>query len=202
MFVKKLAIMFFLFIVLTGFVFADLGDNFKAAGYRFLGGLSFYLDGGNIFAENNQLNYFSMNLYPEVGFLLIDKLAIWVQPNFYFEKHFSDNSNYWSAGFNTGFSYYFLQDPKAKSGLVPAFSFSLSPSCNSNSDIYFVLHPGVRAFYFITETIAPYVSIAPSFFIPIYEGTGFDTDNISMSFRTHIGISYWIPNKDVVLLKK
>ncbi|NOY07855.1 MAG: hypothetical protein GXP33_03320 [Spirochaetes bacterium] len=199
---KKLMVVFIFLLVLSGFAFADLGDNFKAAGYSFWGAIHFNLDAGNVFAENNKMNGLSLSLYPGMDFLLIDNLAIWAGTDFYYDMNFGNNSNYWYFGFFSGFNYYFVADPKAKAGMVPSVGLGLGAGYNSGSDIDISLTPVIKAYYFITETIAPYIGIYPRLSIPIYKGEGFTKDNIRLSFDINIGMSLWNSTGAKVLIKK
>ena len=199
---KKLTVVFLFLLILSGFAFADLGDNFSAAGYSFWGAIHFNLDAGNIFAENNKMNRLSLSLYPGMDFLLIDNLAIWAGPDFYYDMNFGNNSNYWYFGFSSGFNYYFVTDPKAKAGMVPSVGLGLGAGYDSDSDIDISLTPMIKAYYFITETIAPYISIYPRLSVPIYQGIGFTTDNIRVSLYISIGMSFWNSTRAKVLIKK
>ena len=198
---KKIMVVFLFLLILSGFAFADLQDNFSAAGYSFWGAIHFGLDAGNIFTENNKMNRLDLSLYPGMDFLLINNLAIWAGPDFYYSMDFGNNSNYWYFGFASGFNYYFVADPKAKTGIVPSIGLGLGAGYNSYSNIDTNLILGIKAYYFITETIAPYISIRPELSIPIYKGEGFTTDNIRFSFDISIGISLWNSAGSKVLIK-
>jgi len=202
---KKLMVVVLFFLILSGFAFADLQDNFNAAGYSFWGAIHFNLDAGNIFAENNKMNRLSLSLYPGMDFLLIDNLAIWAGPDFYYNMDFSNNSNWWHFGFASGFNYYFVADPKAKAGMVPSVGLGLGAGYDSHSDIDISLDisliPMIKAYYFITETIAPYIGIAPCLSLLVYKGIGFKADNIRLSFNINIGMSLWKSARSKVLIK-
>ncbi|MEW5815961.1 MAG: hypothetical protein AB1798_11285, partial [Spirochaetota bacterium] len=100
--------------------------------------------------------------------------------------------------------YYFYSG----SALVPAIgasaSFYFHPTLSgASSSVELGLAPNVSLYYFIKDRISPYISLYPSFNSRLYSGGSQSfAESLSFNFRTTIGISFWLPNKEKVLFQK
>ena len=98
--------------------------------------------------------------------------------------------------------YFMVNNPGASTGLVPSVGVSLGLVYDTYENLFTELSPRIRAYYFITERIAPYLMIQPTLWFPTWAGEDFDIEYTQLTVRAYIGFSFHIPSKDVVLSSK
>lgn len=200
-------LLIFSFFFLAGSVFADIGENFAAAGTSIGGNVSFYYDAGYVFSGYDTSTYLSLSVNPSIGFMLIDNFEFDLSPGL----NFSSSTDYdgqvtknLSVGIDTNFRYYFYGGSSFVPAIGTGLSFYVRPSL-SGGDTWLTIgfDPNFRLYYFVKERISPYIGIYPSFNYWINPEVSIPFANsVSFQIRTTIGITFWIPNKDAVISPK
>ena len=82
-----------LLISASGPAFADIGENFAAAGIQIYGDGYVRIEAGQIFSDANEIYSTTVSLRPGIALLLVDNLAVSVSPRFYYTNyHYSVTS--------------------------------------------------------------------------------------------------------------
>ncbi|MBA7664834.1 hypothetical protein ES703_72898 [subsurface metagenome] len=102
--IRKKFIITVLLVVIAGFAFGDIGENFEAAGIQLFGEGSLNLDMGNIFRDGNKWYAIDISFHPGFGIFLIDNVSIWLAPGFNYNYRFHWDE-FWAFQFGTGFLY-------------------------------------------------------------------------------------------------
>jgi hypothetical protein len=196
---------------------ADIGQNFAKAGVAVMGGGSYYTNLGPILSSTNQYNYWEINISPEIDFLFLDSTALYVAPYFDYsstQTSTTTNSGNMYYGADVGVVRYFVLNPRAQSGLVPAIGAAVGlqfdPGVNGKSSgvsytdkslyTYLDASASVRLYYFLNDTIAPYISVLPKIWYALSatDSTGTKVtlrtnQSLTMNITVAFGFSYWIP---------
>jgi len=215
----------------AGLAFAEIGENFEAAGISLWGGGSLVLDLGPFLDATSDYLYWSVTVSPGFDFLLVDKLAFYVNPWLSFSRYEDYDSGYGGIvvdktlwlGAGAGLTYYLVRDPTADTGLVAAVGGGLGvlvgpgvtdtldgmdlPSDSLSVSAYLELV--ARLFWFLNDRLAPYVNLTPRLDYVAYQrdsgGTVLDfafKERLSLGFSLTFGMSFWIPNKKAALFAK
>ena len=220
---------FLLLLLLAFYCYSDVGDKFEAGGIAFGGGVGLQFNMYNPLDDESESNIsLDLDFTPWISFLLIDNLEFQLRPRFeFYRRAYNDDYQYnrFTAGFSLGIYYAVIPSPRADKGIVFTFGgetgVSYSPGRNGTNaygaeyvdDAYKLFSayfsPGLRAYFFITDVIAPYVGVYTTFSLPIAEyhsnGVEYDAplgDRIDIFTGLYFGMSFHIPNKDMVLNPK
>lgn len=203
--------------------FADIGENFTAAGMALSGGLNVSFNLGRVFDLDNEFYSLSGELNPAVYFFIRDNLAVSLAPLLQFERTHANDANIVDTlllGFGGGLAYYLVKNPEADTGLVPAVGLSLGAAVlpgldfteagskveNKALNIPLFLEFPIRLLYFIKPRVAPELSIVPRLLVPVFRkdisGQVIDTpffERISLETSFYLGVSWFFPPGDIAL---
>jgi len=190
-----------LFVVLaligiTGQGFADIGENFAPAGIELYGDMYLSFEAGWIFWDFNEAQYLEWGVRPGIATYISQNVSFYVSPQFSYEKDLTTDLNRWDIILYSGIAYYFLSDPRATTGLVPSIGAGIALEYDNYWEKFFIgLAPRVRVLYFLTDRIAPYLLLEPYFSAPLSD---FMTENIYLTIRAYVGMSFYFPSRDYV----
>lgn len=214
------------FLLIPVLVFSGIGENFLAAGTALSGGLNLSFNLGRVFDVDNELYSLAVELNPAFLFFLHDNIAVSVAPLLQFEhNHVNDDniSERLVAGLGGGLAYYAVKDPQSDKGLVPSVGLSLGIAVipgldytllgikvdNKALNIPLFLELPLKLLYFIKPRVAPELSIVPRLLVPVFRkdesGQVIDAPflkRISLETSFYLGVSWFFPPRDVVLLEK
>ena len=197
---KRVFLVVFVVLILAGIsgqAFADIGENFAPAGIEVYGDLYLSFEAGWIFWEFNEAQYLELGLRPGIATYISPNLSFYVSPQFNYEKDLPSGSSRWEVILYSGIAYYFVSNPGAATGLVPSIGAGIAIEYDNYWDeIYLGLAPRVRLLYFLTDRIAPYILLEPYFSAPMSD---FMTENIYLTIRAYVGMSFYFPSRDYVL---
>lgn len=206
--------------------FADIGENFTAAGFALSGGLNVSFNLGRVFDADNELYSMSGELNPGFHFFIRDNLAVSVVPLFQFEHNHLNNDNISNSllmGLGGGLAYYAVKNPRADTGLVPSVGLSMGIAVIPGLDYTFLgskvtnkalviplfLELPIKLLYFIKPRVAPELSVVSRLFAPLFSkdesGQVIDTpflERVSLETSFYMGVTWFFPPRDVVLLEK
>ena len=204
----------------------DAADNFQAGGMEFGGELhidympdAYISDKDSRDAEDGDYTL-QVDGTATIGFFLIDRFSLQVLPGFfYWRERFGesggddiDNGLWISLG--AGCDYYLLARSSLAFSLGLDFLITLVPGIDGKSggvddpddSLAFIFHvePNFTVYYFLTEHLAPYVSLCPAFFnyMPVKNPDGSDWDYPvdkgffdywQLDLEFHAGIKYFLP---------
>lgn len=212
-----------LLVVAAGPVIADIGEDFEPAGIALLGSGSYSADLGNVLDPSSQYSSWTLSLEPEIDFLFLRDVALYLAPYVSYDSTQVDSSNIFRSlyyGASIGIARYFVATPKAQSGLVPALNaaigFQIVPgigdriegyqATTSSLEAYANLSLTLRLLYFLNDRIAPYVSVVPRIWYTLSSvdslgNTVSLTINQSVYFDVgiYLGVSIWIPRSKLSL---
>lgn len=220
----KTIVLIFFFIVIPYISFTGIGENFEKGGIAFSGSAYFSYDPYQIFNDENEQYSLYFGISPSIYLYIFNNIAFSISPSFSINHYHIDDDNSTSrinCGIMTGFSYYFVRNPDAKTGFVPSLGFNIGisvlPSAfgkdegnkvDDNSFIFnLAMDPTFTAYFFITERVAPYIRVTPYVTLRLIEKDFFGT-NVNSSFKDKIrcklfisiGFSWHRPRKSVVLI--
>ena len=189
-------------VALTGHTFADIGENFAPAGIEIYGDLYLSYEAGWVFWEFNEPQYLEIGLRPGIAIFFAQNLSFFVSPQFYYYKDLPLDSSFWEFVISSGIAYYFVRDPSATTGFVPSIGVGLRFEFEKDEDFFIGLAPRLRLLYFLTDRIAPYVLLEPYFTFQNFSGTDFSIEDTYLTVRTYVGMSFYFPSRDYVLVAK
>ncbi len=186
----------FLCILLVPFVsYASIGENFLAAGSYLSGSAGIEMDFGSF--EAPELSFYEVWVSPSIGFFPVNNLSLSVGASLDLWDYPLDllYTMRWTIIGAVNLTRYFVSQPDASAGLVPAVSLGTNIGYNAYyGSVWINLFPGMSLYYFISERVAPYVSLS---------GIGVGLGLVpSVSFytwlnpRLTVGVSWFIPSKD------
>ena len=179
--------------------FAEIGENFTPAGIELYGDLYLSLDAGWIFSESNDLQELEIGLRPGIATFFAQNLSFYISPQFFFYRDLTTSTNFWELIIYFGVTYYFVSNPWATTGLVPSVDLGIMFEYEQDEDRFIGLAPRVRLLYFVTDRIAPSVSLVAYFSNPNYYGSVFSIENTRVWIEMFVGMSFFFPSKDRVL---
>jgi hypothetical protein len=193
------AVIAFLLLIIPCLAFANIGENFAPAGTYLSGSAGITTDFGSL--DDIELSYWEFWIEPTFGFFPANNLSIGLSPSFYLWNYPATYLDpRWQVSGGLNLSYYFVAEPDASTGLVPAIGLNWRIFYDRYyEEIWTNLTPDVRLYYFITDRIAPYLSLS---------GIGVGYDLTYTEFYTwlepqvKIGIAWFLPSRDVVLFAK
>jgi hypothetical protein len=175
---------------------ADIGENFSAAGATLGGTVAFDVRFGSI--ENPVLSYYHVGASPWLGFFLVDNLSLSIGASFEMWDYPTDPLYMlrWTAGGSASLTRYFVGTPEASTGLVSSISVGTSIGYDGYYENAWVnLYPGVAVYYFISQRVAPYVSLSGiGVGLGLLPGPIYFYDWLSPSLR--VGVTWFIPSRD------
>ena len=206
---------------------AEIGESFEAGGIAFSGSASVEMDLGLVLDDTDESFYWNLRLQPEADLFVKQNLSIWVGPYFYTETDKVDPDTYYRYaryGLFGGARYYFVSDPSAMTGLVPALGLGIYANRYHDLDdkvagvtdpdetswISIGFTPQLRLYSFLTHRVAISFSVEPTFDI-FYLATKDDAGNkVELDFdqRFHVDVAFWVgfawfvPVKDAILVEK
>ncbi len=204
---------------------AQIGRNFEKAGVGLGGGVSIYNDMGYVLNGSDTYNYWEIEVFPRANFYIADNWDIEIRLilNYQYEKIDSDNiyksGNY---GINLSLSRAFVRHPEATRGFVPTLGCSIGflsePGIDDKESglidvdatltLSLNLGPQFYLYYFLNQRLSPFIGIYPRFIYTIlYKDDMGNRINLSFDQRTSfrysasIGITYWLPNREISLVR-
>jgi hypothetical protein len=214
------------FLLVPVLVFSGIGENFLAAGTALSGGLNVSFNLGRVFDVDNEFYNLAVELNPAFLFFLHDNIALSAAPLLQFERNHLNNDNISNSlrlGLGGGLAYYAVRNPRADTGLVPAVGLSLgiavipgldytflgSKVTNKALSIPLFLELPFKLLYFIKPRVAPELSVVSRLFAPLFSkdesGRVIDTpflERVSLETSFYLGVTWFFPPRDVVLLEK
>ncbi len=204
--------------------FADIGENFERGGIGFGGAAAFYYDFSYFLDSTNQYRYWYLDVYPRITFLLVDNLALQLEPSFYYRIQHNDKANIYRRmffGLSGSVTYYLVPDPRAMQGLVPAFGLGLGVTIEPGVDdlvggatqvnnyLYTdaTVGPRFALYYFLTDRFSPYVSVQPTLYYTLSAQVSGAPLGLTAAQRAllrlnaYVGFTYHVPNKDYAVVK-
>ena len=220
----KAMVLISLFIVMTNNCFAGIGENFEKGGIAFSGSTYFSYDPYQLFNDENEQYSLNFGISPGIFLYIFNNIAFSISPSFSFNHYHQDDDNYINrikCGIMSGFSYYFVRNPDAKTGFVPSLGLNIGISVlpsvfgkeegnelDDNSFIFnLALNPTFTAYFFITERVAPYIQVIPYTTLRLiekdYSGATVHSsfeEKIRLSLFFSIGFSWHRPRNSVILI--
>jgi hypothetical protein len=179
----KVRFVFLLFLV-PSVSFASVGENFEKAGYQLFADGYFYtrFSGGD----------FTASLNGGAGFILVDRFEPYANIGYFISRSYGLTQG---LNLTIGASYYFVPSPNANTGFVHSISLSLHNNLffNPGANYELGIAPKYQLLYFITERIAPTISIVPRFrIIPWGQADAY--------LSIYFGFSLFLKSKEKVLI--
>ena len=194
---KSIFFITLLCVSLFKFSHAGIGENFEPAGIRIAGSAIFSYFQVDI-KESDYI--IGGSLYPSFGIMTIRNLEVGFGLGYNFSYHhdndFYDDPHSFVNGisFGTYLTYSFVKNPDARKGIVNTLGIDLVGLCNiysGDDNTYgFSIGPEYTMHFFVTERIAPYWTLRPTFMI-------LDINDIIVSINIPImvGISFHFPRE-------
>jgi hypothetical protein len=127
---------------------------------------------------------FMMDGTGSIGWFLSDSFSLQLMPGLFYTRNVSDNGDSVNNGLwlsmGAGFDYYFYSASPAVFSLGLDGAVTFMPGIdgkylgadkpNDSMAVEFSLTPNIASYYFITDRVAPYVSICPSSSVSSKEG--------------------------------
>jgi len=182
---KKRTVVLFVAIICQ-FSFASIGENFQKAGLEILGH-------GNLYWPNFNASNFSASVAGGLEFFLIDNFSAYFSVGYGLTNY---GTPVHDISGDLGAAYYFVPNPQNSVGPVHELSLGISNvfTFDESSNAYSLyLTPRYSFLYFLTDHIAPEVSVSPSFLL----SNGKDAFG---SLSVYFGFRFFLPNKDKVLI--
>jgi hypothetical protein len=177
--------------------FADIGENFKAAGIQFGG----YADAGVQIGTSGAtgIEAWWVTIAPEVRLLLVDNLSADVQAAFdaRSDPFGVELPPLYGASLGLGATYYFVVNPRASTGVVPAVGLRLSIGILES---FISVYPYAEVMFFVRERISPYVYVT-AVELSLFPGTGL-APQFLLTPSVEIGVAFHVPTADRVLVHK
>ena len=225
---RKLGRIFFIgvIVILAGIsAFAQTRDNFSARGIELYGGVTGFFDKNYVLDPNAVSFSASVSVDPGLEVFIADGLGFFFEPSFSFSRQYTDAFNEWNSlsyGATLGVDYWLLI------GDNPIFIPSLGVSGGAflvpgswgvrSGDVYTNLPLTMRweiglpvSFnFFVTDHIALYLGVNPTLRIsylltntlgePFTDTTPF-MDRFGINVYARVGIRFFFPDRDVILVK-
>ena len=197
--VVGLVLMAALFFGGTGAAYANIGENFAAAGVVLSGsaGARTYLG----YLDNLSFNLVHLWVSPGLDFLVARNLSVDVSASASATIDvgpYSSGLRIESLSLDLGVSYYFCVRPEAAGGTVPALSLFAGVSRWLDSYGYpylsAYLYPSLTLYFFVTDRLAPYVALTA-----LYLHIPPSAVDAWLDPSATVGMSFWLPSADRVL---
>lgn len=187
---KKFIFCTFLFLPLISN--AGIGENFEPAGIS--------LGGSGIFTftsfDAKEGDYRLMaSILPTLGIMTVRNLEANMFLGYAFNYHKSNSKRLYNMILGgAGLKYFFVKNPDLNQGIVSSLGIMIDGHFfihSDNENTYgFTISPGYNMYFFVTERIAPYWGLHPSFGIWDVQEPALYV-NLNVSF----GISFHFPRK-------
>jgi opacity protein-like surface antigen len=203
-----------LLVATAAIVSADIGETFERAGIALWGGGTFYIDFGQVLDSASKYSYWEATLDPGVDFYAANNLTFYLNPFFGYSSEVDytgniDRNMYFGA--NVGLRYYFVSDPKAQRGMVPAIGADVGLKAYPGVDdksllLWGTLRVPLRLYFFVNDRLAPYVGLTPGLWYLLTQkdsaGTTLTFDSkqrFYLDANISLGIAFFIANKKASL---
>lgn len=199
---KKITYCILLILFLMRISYAGIGENFVPAGFSITGNGSFSYSQPELKRDEYTLH---CSLSPSFGLMTVKNLELGfsVGYRFFYFKHDNDwETNYNTISLGTSLQYFFVKNPDKNKGVVNSLGIQLSgyldidryhnwpESFKDENNLGFSVSPFYSVYFFITERIAPYLSVRPTL------GTSYiENDELSFDIYLFFGISFHFPRK-------
>lgn len=198
---------------LAASAYAGIGENFEKASVGLSGSGEIFLDLDEFMSPANDDLYTTLRLDPTVWFYPWDRLAWSLSPRLRFENNIVDSApeTWLMFGASTALRYNLVMDPDASSG--PSLAFSLGVGADvwrflgdQSVWLYYYLDPTIILYYFVTERIAPFLSLDPVLLAGYWTNDSAGAplvvalrDQLELTLSVRIGISFHFPYRDRTL---
>ena len=204
---RRLVLILLFFLGSTGLAFTNIGENFAPAGVEIRGGLSLYLSAGNIFQALNEVEYLNFQISSSIAVFIVQNLNLYINPGFRYTKYFTSEyfpsgSASWESFISAGITYYFLRNPEATTGFVPALKLAGRLKYSKDGTIYFDLDPWIGLLYFLTDRVAISFGIESPFWVRKDQEKELSLDDVQLVVIAGSGLSYFFPSRDRAIVRK